>query len=63
MYQVIYNSLDDGENGLYFGTQQIASAWLLRKLGHDVCVIVGWSQSSLGKIAKQVELYLNLKSC
>ena len=58
MYSVMYSSQDDGENGLYLNNTLVASAWLLRKLGHDVYRIANWSQANLARIARQAEWWL-----
>ena len=58
MYSVMYSSIDDGENGLYLDSTLVASAWVLRKLGHDVYHIANWSQVNLARIARQAEWWL-----
>lgn len=56
MYQVV---LSGDLPGLYLNSELVASDWQLRKVGHDMVYLQGWTQANLAKVAKQVELYFS----
>lgn len=56
MYQII---LSGDQPGLYFNSELVASDWALRKVGHDLAVLQGWTQAGLAKVANQVKLYFS----